>query len=256
MHQNDSTKSTFMNDMCRALVIWTLWNSRHVFFPCGWNTCGLQDVRNGSCPCHCHCLSNTVTFVLLVVGAFADGIFCVCASGPRLTSRTWPLTSVASVFSANTRTTLRRNTETKRSWSTVTAAQTSTGKNTKRKTRTKRRGERRRFVTRWSVCLLWKAVQVLVAYRLPRMPHNCSVSTGDLRSISYPLFCVHFSVTVQWTFFFVFSSWQHSYFVTFTLLTYGQPFMNSYYKYKFSLFKYCLKLWKWLRYILSKDKRR
>lgn len=47
---------------------------------------------------------------------------------------------------ANIRSTLRRNTKTKISWSTATAVQKSTGKNTKREKRTKRRRKKRRFV--------------------------------------------------------------------------------------------------------------
>lgn len=92
---------------------------------------------------------------------YSAGVWYFCLWHP-LTLYIWTASDLLHLISdpcgfwdpASIRSTLRRNTETKRSWGTVTAAQTSTGKNTKRKTRTKRRGEKRRFVNRSSVCFM------------------------------------------------------------------------------------------------------
>lgn len=135
------------------------------FFSCGWNTCGMQDV------CRVRLwafLTGRQRHCLLRNGqVYSAGVWYFCLWHP-LTLYIWTTSDLLHLISdpcglwdpASIRSTLRRNTETKRSWGTVTAAQTSTGKNTKRKTRTKRRGEKRRFVNRLSVCVAWKATLV------------------------------------------------------------------------------------------------
>lgn len=136
IHHKDSMKSTFMNGICRAFVIWTL-------------------VGQWLCFHFCLVQSQLWPFLLALVHDTVIVFICwwlVLCRWHLLCLRIWTTSDLLHLISdlcgfcvpANIRTTLRRNTGTKRSWSTATAAQTSTGINTKRKTRTKRRGEKRR----------------------------------------------------------------------------------------------------------------
>lgn len=167
-------KSTFMNDICRALVIWTI-----VMF----SFCVVEILVGCRMLVESHDfghsywqLSMSLSLFVKNCEVYIAGGWCFCRWQllfPCIWTTSDLLHSISDLCGfcvpANIRTTLRRNTETKRSWSTVMAAQTSTGKNTKRKTRTKRRGEKRRFV------LLWKTQAFSVNIILMFSHHNISI---------------------------------------------------------------------------------
>lgn len=142
-------KSAFMNDICRAFVIWGIVEQRAFSFCVFKKLAGCQENPSFWAFSAVFCMTVLSFVDKAYVYMSGGGWFC---QGRLLCRCIWTTSDLLHLISdmcgfcvpVNTRTTLRRNTETKRSWSTVTAARKSTGRNIKRGT--KRRGERKRFV--------------------------------------------------------------------------------------------------------------